>query len=337
MDMSKAHPGLDAIELAALDWLRKLSSGDATPEDVASLERWRALTPRHETAFVAAKHLWHAAGATGQDLFDPDESFPDRLKALRQRTRERTMTRRAALGGGVAVLAAAFAYGVTNPPLGLWPSLAEMRADYRTATGEQRHVTFAGDVVINLNTQTSLAIRPAEGSQDRIELVAGEASFATSARVARSLMVLAGDGRTIAETGRFDVRCTTTGERLSVTVTCFEGAVRIERGADVVDLQPGQRVRYDHDGLSQIAVVNPETASEWHRGIVEFRATPLIEAIEEINRYRPGHVILMSASLGQKPLSGLFRIDQMDDALLALERVFGAKLQHLPGGIVLLS
>lgn len=333
--MSKAHPGLDAIELAALHWLQRLSSGDATPEDIAELENWRAMSPQHETAFVAAKHLWHAAGATGRDLFKPDESFPARLKALRQRARKRTMTRRAALGGGVAALAAA--YGVTNPPFGLWPSLSELSADYRTVTGEQRHVTFAGDVAINLNTQTSLAIRPAEGTQDRIELVAGEASFATPARMARSLVVLAGGGRTTAESGRFDVRCTTSGERSSVTVTCFEGAVRIERGADVADLQPGQRVRYGHDGLSQIAVVNPEIASEWHRGIVEFRAVPLVEAVEEINRYRPGHVLLMSATLGRKPLSGLFRIDQMDDALLALERVFGAKLQHLPGGIVLLS
>lgn len=334
--MSTAHPGLDPIELAALDWLRKLTSGDATPEDIAALDHWRALNPRHEAAYVAAKHLWQAAGASGHDLFKPDESFPARLKALRQRTKTR-MTRRAALGGGVAALAAASAYGVTNPPFGLWPSLAEVRADYRTATGEQRNVTFAGDVAINLNTQTSLAVRSAEGTQDRIELVAGEASFATQARTARSLVVLAGSGRTIAEAGRFDVRCATTGERSSVIVTCFEGAVRIERGAAAAELQPGQRVRYGHDGLSQIAVVDPEVASEWHRGIVEFRAAPLVEAIEEINRYRPGHVFLINAELGRKPLSGLFRIDQMDDALLALERVFGAKLQHLPGGIVLLS
>jgi transmembrane sensor len=335
--MSKAHSGLDAIELAALDWLQLLSSGDATPEDIAALERWCVLSPQHETAFVAAKQLWHTAGATGHDLFKPDESFPVRLKALRQRARKRTMTRRAALGGGVAALAAASAYGVANPPFGLWPSLTELSADYRTVTGEQRNVTFAGDVAINLNTQTSLAIRSAEGTQDRIELVAGEASFATSARMARSLVVLAGGGQTIAESGRFDVRRITGDERSSVTVTCFEGAVRIERGADVADLRPGQRVRYNHDGLSQIAVINPEIASEWHRGIVEFRAAPLVDAIEEINRYRPGHVFLMSAALGRKPLSGLFRIDQMDDALLALERVFGAKLQHLPGGIVLLS
>ena len=335
--MSKTKTGPDAIELVALDWLQKLSSGDATPEDVVALERWRALSPRHEAAFAAAKQLWHAAGATGKDLFEQDESFPDRLKALRARSRKKTMTRRAVLGGGVAALAAASAYSVTNPLWGLWPSLAELRADYRTATGEQRNVAFAGDVAISMNTQTSLAIHPTEGMQDRIELVAGEASFAALTRAARPLVVEAGGGRTIAQAGRFDVHCARSGKRSSVTVTCFEGAVRIERGADMAELLPGQRVHYNDDGLSRIAAVDVEIAARWHRGIVEFRAMPLADAIGEINRYRPGHVFLMNAALGRKPLSGLFRIDQMDDALLALERVFGAKIQHLPGGIVLLS
>lgn len=335
--MSKAHPGLDTIELAALDWLRKLTSGEMTPQDVAALKLWRAGSPLHEAAFVEAKRLWHTAGATGRDLFKPDESFPARLKALRQRARKKTVTRRAALGGGIAALAAASVYGVLDPPLGLWPSLSELRADYRTDTGEQRNVTFAGDVAISLNTQTSLAIRPVESAEDRIELIAGEASFATPARGARSLVVLAADGRTVVESGRFDVRYTASGKRSPVSVTCFAGSVRIEHGADVANLRPGQRVRYDLAGLRQIAAVDTLAASEWQRGIVEFRDTPLNEAIEEINRYRPGHVFLMSAALGRKPLSGLFRIDQMDDALLALERVFGVKLQHLPGGIVLLS
>ena len=48
-----------------------------------------------------------------------------------------------------------------KPPLGLWPSLSELGADYRTGTGEQRTIAFAGDVQIALNTQTSLTIRPA--------------------------------------------------------------------------------------------------------------------------------------------------------------------------------
>jgi transmembrane sensor len=333
--MSKAHSGLNPIEREAVDWLQKLTSGELTPQDIAALKLWRAQSPLHEAAFAETKHLWHTAGAAGRALFDPEESFVTRLDALGQR--RRTMNRRAVLSGSVAALAAASVYGVLNPPFGLWPSLSELNSDYRTSTGEQRNVTFADDVAISLNTQTSLAIRSAKGIEDRVELIAGEASFTTSSRAARSLVVLAADGKTIAESGRFDVRHIVSGERSPVSVTCFEGAVRIEHGTEAADIGPGQRVRYDLAGLSQIVAVDPQLASDWQRGIVEFRGTPLVEAVEEINRYRPGRIILMNASMGHKQLSGRFRIDQMNEFLSGLERAFSAKLQRLPGGIVLLS
>ena len=333
--MNKAYPGLNPVEREAVDWLQKLTSGEMTPEDAEALKVWRAESRLHEAAFVEAKRLWHTTGVVGHALFDPDEDFATRLDVLGQQRKK--MNRRAVLGVGVGALAVASVYGLVNPPLRLWPSLSELNADYRTATGEQHNVAFAGDVAISLNTQTSLAIHPPEGSEDRIELIAGEAAFATSTRAARSLVVLAADGRTVAESGRFDIRYTSSGDRSPVTVTCFEGTVRIERGADMAKLRAGQRVRYDLAGLMPVIAIDPQIASEWQRGIVEFRGTPIVEAIEEINRYRPGRIVLMNASLGQKQLSGRFRIDQMNEALLGLGRAFGAKLKHLPGGIVLLS
>ncbi len=332
--MSKANSGLDPAEQQAVNWLKKLAAGEMTAEDIAALKAWRAQDPAHEAAFLDTRRLWHVAGDAGRDLGDPDQDFAARLDALGQR--RKTASRRAVLGGGVAALAAASVYGVVNPPLGLWPSLSELNSDFRTATGEQRRVTVA-DVAIDLNTQTSLTVRSTVGAEARIELIAGEASFATPKRAERSLVALAGNGRTIAEAGRFDIRHLTSGERSPVSVTCFEGTVRIERGSDVADLRPGQRVRYDASGLSEVSAVNAQRASEWQRGIVEFDGTSIADAIEEINRYRPGRVVLMNAALGRKPLSGRFPIDRMNDALLGLERVFGATLKHLPGGIVLVS
>lgn len=333
--MSKGHSDLDQVEREAVTWVRKLISKEMAPEDVVALKLWCARSPQHEAAFVKTKRIWSKVGAAGRVTFEPDEDFLGELDAFGQR--RRAMSRRLVLSGGVTALAAVSVYGVLNPPFGLWPSLSELNADYHTATGEQRSVTFAGDVAISLNTQTSLVVRPADGIENRIELIAGEASFATTPRAARSLVVLAANGRTIAESGRFDVRYTASGERSPVSVTCFEGTVQIERGTEVAELRAGQRVRYDLAGLSQIAAVDPQLASEWRRGIVEFRDTPIVEAIEEINRYRPGRIILMNAALSQKQLSGRFRIDQMNQVLRQLERAFSAKLQRLPGGIVLLS
>lgn len=333
--MSKLlHRGLAPVEHEAVAWVQKLASGETTADDVEALKRWRAQSPEHSAAFIEAKRVWGKVGAAGRVLYEPGEDFTFELDELGQRSR--VMSRRMIVGGGVALLGGVSAYGAINPPFGLWSSFSELDADYRTATGEQRNVVFAGNVAISLNTQTSLAVRSSQGTEDRIELISGEAAFVTS-RAARSFAVLAASGKTIAEAGRFDIRYTTIRERPWVSVTCFEGAVRIEHGNDVADLGPSQRVQYDAAGLTQIAAVDPIAASDWQRGIVEFRGTPLAEAVEEINRYRPGHIILINARLARKEISGRFRVDQMDKVLLQLEQAFDARLRHLPGGIVLVS
>ncbi len=239
--------------------------------------------------FVAAQRVWDKVGAAGRVLHDPAEDFVTELDALGRR--RKGMNRRAILGSGAAVLAVAATYGAVHPPLGLWPSLSELTADYHTGTGEHGNVTFAGHVTINLNTQTSLAIRPVQGSEDRIELISGEASFAALTGAPRSLVVLAATGKAITDSGRFDVRHTVADERSPVSVTCFEGTVRIEHGPEVKELRPGERLRYDTAGLSQIVSVDPMVASEWQRGIVEFRGTPLNEALYVYLLYRPGRII----------------------------------------------
>jgi transmembrane sensor len=224
-----------------------------------------------------------------------------------------------------------------NPPFGLWLSISELNADYRTGKGEQRSVKLADDVSIDLNTQTSIAIRRSEEQGDRLELIAGEASFATSPRAQRPLVVKAATGLASADSARFDIRRLPGGDGAAVAVTCLTGSVRVDHRSDRAELGPGQQLHYDDGGLGRIATINPETASSWQRGIVVFRATPLAEAIEEINRYRPGRIVLMNPALGQKQISGRFRIDEMNEVLTRLQQAFNARVQTFPGGIVFLS
>lgn len=180
-------------------------------------------------------------------------------------------------------------------------------------------------------------MRPTTEAEDRVELIAGEASFATPARAARSLVVVAANGTTSTASGRFEVRHATAGEWPSVRVTCLEGRIRIACGTETADLSPGQRVRYQAGGFGQMTIVDPVRASEWQRGIVEFRDTPLAEAVAEINRYRPGRIVLVNDGVGERQVNGRFRIEQMEKLLLQLELAFNLKLRRFPGGIVLLG
>jgi transmembrane sensor len=247
------------------------------------------------------------------------------------------VNRRFALGGGLAAAAAAAAYVVVRPPLGLWPSWIELRADYRTGTGEQREVSLSADVSVRMNTQTSIAVRPADNDTDRVELIGGEASFSKRPLAGRSLAVLAADRWITANEAKFDVRHLHGRIGPSVCVTCLQGTLNIARGNEATALTSGQQLRYDNDGLAGVEAIDPDIATAWQRGVLIFRFTPLADVVEEINRYRPGRIVVVDSEIARVLVSGRFQIDALDEVLSQFEQGFGAKIRSLPGGLVLLG
>jgi len=154
---------------------------------------------------------------------------------------------------------------------------------------------------------------------------------------ARSLIVLAAEGRTIARGARFDVRHIGSNAGPWVSVTCLDGGVRVEQRGAAAVIGPGQQLRYGADGFGAVAAVDPDIATAWQQGILIFRSTPLAEVVDELNRYRPGRIILLNEALGRSPVSGRFRLDHMADIFVRIQDAFGASIRSLPGGIVLLS
>ena len=314
----KAEP----LDREAHRWVTQLVSGEARTGDVEAIRQWRLQSPAHEAAFVAAVRRWQDFGQVGHKLRDRADLpvwTPPRV------------SRRVFLGGAGALAATAAGFAVMRPPFGLWPSLGELTADYRTATGEQRGIMLGDDVSVRMNSQTSIAIPSSSSDRDQVRLIAGEAAFATTSR--RTLEVLAGDGRTIAQETRFDVR----NVGATVCVTCFAGDLSVEVGLQNTRIGANRQVRYDAAGLQPAVAVDPVDAAAWHDGFLVFHLTPLADVVAEINRYRPGKVILMNSSLGKNPVNGRFSIRRMDEVLQWIEYAFGAKPHQLPGGIVLLS
>jgi transmembrane sensor len=324
MTFREQHSAPGALEREAHGWVTRLVSGEATAADARALKAWRSQSLAHDQAFTAAAQRWKNFGAVGRTLLAqgraPEWSPPQPV-----------LSRRAALGGMGAIAAGAAAYGIVKPPLGLWPSLVELSADYRTATGEQRQVGLSDDVSVRLNTQTSISILSSEAGTDLVKLISGEAAFAATSP--KPLVVLAGEGRMTAGRARFDVR----NVGASVCVTCFDGDVRVEQGSQTAIIGSRQQLRYDLSGLKAAVAIDPAEAAAWQAGMLIFRFTPLSDVIAEINRYRRGKVILTNAALGTNPVNGRFRIQRIDEVLVWIEQAFGATARSLPGGIVLIG
>ncbi|HTH98414.1 MAG TPA: FecR domain-containing protein [Stellaceae bacterium] len=330
------HDQLDPVSSQALEWVIQLTSGAATTADAEALQRWCAQSPDHKTAFTEAVGLFRAARIAGRELAEQGAAGQAssnvvrlRLPASRQFDfRSVAMNRRGFLGGGVAAAAAGIAYAVVEPPLGLWPSLAELQADYRTGTGQQRGVSLADGVSVEMNTRTSLALRMTGG----INLIAGETEVDVAHSPKIPFTVTASDGQVEARQARFNIRRDDSG----VCVTCIDGAVEVQQDGRSVGLQPAQQVAYGPGGLGAPVTVDPDVVTAWRQGLLILHDEPLAQVIDEVNRYRPGRIILANGALEKRRVNGVFHLDRLDGVIDEV-RQLGATVTALPGGIILLS
>lgn len=286
----------------ARDWLVLLTSGQATVADAKALRQWCAQSPEHAQAFEQAKRLW-------QQL----------TPALIEAQPPRHFGRRAFLGGALAASAALVMVHISVPG-----GFAGLSADYHTAVGEQRRVDLREGISLELNTQTRISRR-----EQGIELLEGEVEV----QVAQPLTVQAGAGWLSASQARFNVRNTDH----SVCVTCIEGWLAVEVQGRSVRLDSGRQLTYDAAGLGPVVTVDTEAVIAWREQVLVFNNATLDTVIDEINRYRPGMLVLLNRELGKRRVQARFSLEQLPGVALLIRDAYGAKCTELPGGVVLLS
>ncbi|WP_195930474.1 FecR family protein [Hyphomicrobium album] len=319
------NPFLTVVDREAHDWMMRFTAGNASPEDLAAFKQWSASNPARTQAFARACQLWEAIEPANQI----------RVQEHRKDAQKRSVRvgRRAVVGGALAASVGAAIYLAARPPLGLWPSWSELAADYRTAPGEQRSITLAGGPHVELNTRTSIALRPSANGTERIELIAGEASIVTRSEMRRAVEVIAADGQALTADAVFNIRY----EKNIVCTTCVAGRLDIIHKGHVVRVRAGEQVAYSPDGLGSVTKVNASLVTAWKGGMLVFQSTPLAEAVAEINRYRSTPIIVINAALGRRLFNARFQIASIDGVVEQIQSVFGASVTRLPGGIVLLG
>ncbi len=303
----------------ALDWVVRLNSGDATRQDASDLAAWRARSAEHEAAFREAVRVRRGL----QGLIEAREAE----KVIVFPPRRATVSRRAFVAGGGA-LAASIVGGVmlARPPMDLWPSYAELMADYRTGPGERRKIREFAGVVIEMNTRTSL-----NKSHDGIDMIVGEA-FVTVERDT-PFRIAAGSGAAEARRAVLNFRHID-GE---VCVTCVEGRVSVASGSREANLDAGRQLVYSANGFGAVEATDLASATAWRSGQLIFNSQPLGKVVAEVNRYRAGRIVLGSSGLARQPVSAVFHIDQIANAVTQIEQLAGVQGTHLPGGIVVIG
>ena len=120
-------------------------------------------------------------------------------------------------------------------------------------------------------------------------------------------------------------------------MTCLEGEVDVAHGAQRSRLGPAQQVVYNDVRLTDVRDVDPRRVSAWRQRVLVFDGMPLNQVVDEVNRYRPGRIVLLDDRLGRTPVQAYLSLDRLDDFATLVREVHGANVRSLPGGVLIIS
>ncbi len=316
---------------AAAWWFSRQHSGQFSSGDKAALARWRAADPRHEHEWQALAYLWQASAALPRStlvamLAEAERAAPDH--STEPGTAARTEPVRAARprsGGGRGAawpgswgLAAALTLIVAC--LVVYLNHPQYTARFATARGEVRSETLPDGSVLTLNTDSEAEVRYYPGRRS-IKLASGEALFEVAHRDHEAFFVAAGPA-SIRVTGTvFAVRRLEDGARIAVQ----RGAVELREGQwwelwqAPTRLAAGQGSELLGGRFAPTAAVNVDRLTAWRQGKLAFSNQPLAQVIDEMNRYLPQPIHLDDPSLGERRVSGIFKLGNADDFRKAVQ------------------
>lgn len=297
----------DRIAEEAARWVARLQSGDATDQDRQEFQLWLERDPAHQGAYEEFKKLW----ADLKDVPIPS----DRLKKLR-------MSRRAATTSIVSVGIIAI-LSVTLYRMGF---IDHMRADYYTAVGEVRAVTLADGSRVDLNTDTAIVVRYSQ-SERRIQLLRGEAFFDVAHNPARPFVVDESSLKATALGTRYDVRVAS-GDSLG-TVRVEQGRVEVTSSEHQIVLEAGDAASLTAKGAFAVTKADVASDTAWRTGKLVFSSQPLREVLATLQRYRRGRIVVLDNAAADQKVSGIFDLNDTDQALRVLAENLPVSVTHL--------
>lgn len=329
--MTDEEEALEDIKAAAAEWVIRLGADNVTPDDRLRFEHWFSSDARHRDAFNFANRTWEDLTGLkkiiGSQTTDASTSRLHPAIACPPRERRRY--------GSAFALAATLVLAIGLGFLWFGNPLVLMSADYATAPGEQKSITLADGTIVDLGSDSALAIE-FDQRERRVELLSGRAYFTAAPRAGsemRPFVVKSGVGTAQALGTQFAVD---NDDDNSVEVTVVEHRVKVAvSGSPDAErealLSPGQVVRYSPDGvLGQVEQKDVEQLTSWRRGKLIFNDVPLSRVVAELNRYRRGRIVISRDSLARLHVSGVFDTSDLRSALARITTELHVRTVSVP-------
>lgn len=306
----------EALQQAA-EWLVQLDAGTA---DKARLKQWCNDDPQNSAAL---RRLAASDREIGR-LAAMERELALRVFDIAEETTGRRTALKALIGisvGGGAL------WGLSQTP-----AVRRIAGDHATRVGETASVQLRNGVEVRLNTDTIVDETSGAGGTPLLRLRRGEAFVDTKGGTV-DVVTAHGSFHTLGT--RFLVRDLGRETRLEV----IDGRVRYTPrdavdAAGVVDagtaLLVGRRsVRPDPHALLS-------DAAGWLDGVLVARRMPLGSVMNEFARYH-SRILYVTDEVANLPVSGVYRLDAVDDALIAIEATLPVRVRRLPAVLTILD
>ncbi|MFT3965758.1 MAG: FecR domain-containing protein [Sphingobium sp.] len=292
------EPDLSVVEQAAF-WLSHLGSGEADAADRAEFEAWRDADPAHALAVERMGSL---------HVHSPLEKETLRRLFLTPRRR-----------AGIVVIPLLLSAGFAAWLAARQPAVQIRLADQRTGAGEVRPVALTDGSRIVLATD-SAADLDVKDDRRTIRLLRGEVLAQVAHGRHVPFVVATADGTAEALGTAFTVR--KQGEETIVSV--IQSHVRAcpvpDDGDRCIVLAPGERARMAGGAVRRLPAVDPLSVAAWNEGWLPVEDEPLVDVLDQLNRWRSAPVGFDRSALAGLRVSGILPLRDTDRALANLER-----------------
>lgn len=310
------EPSFSALEQAA-EWFALLRSGEASPDDQNNWQNWLAAQAEHRQAWQYVERI--------SGRFEPIQNSSNRQAAVQSYClANQRLGRRRQLLLGLGTLAGAglggwFAWQHTS----VSQTVLAWSAEHRSPQGKVRKLVLPDGSTVWLSSDTALN-HDFRADQRVLSLVAGEILVETAADPSRPFLVNTRQGQLRALGTRFTVRLD--GQETLLAV--YQGAVQIDTSAHNTRriVHAGQQTRLSRSHIAELAPAAPERQS-WVKGIIVTDNTPLLDVVNELQRYRGGY-ISVSPEAAQLPVIGSYPATDPDRALSMLEGVLPIRIKR---------
>ena len=328
------HPGADGGEAweralrEAVDWTILIDDDPDGPELRTNLDAWRRLDPNHERAWTEACHASGLIAQTKKVALFPTAPHQSRdVEGSSRRSAKRLRPGRPILLASAVAAAVAW---IAVPQM-----LLHVRADYITATGEQRIVTLDDGSTVRLAPDSAIRVAYADDGRN-VRLLSGEAYFEVERNPARPFSVRSDNaGVTVLGTG-FDVRRGDGG----IDVAVKHGRVRLAstngEQASVI-LGSGQWAHLPRSGQIASGRGSAQLVGAWTDRRITAVDRPLAEVLADLRRYHAGAIILTSRQLGRKSVTGTFVADDPFQAASLIVQPHGGKVRQITPWLIVIS